>query len=157
LTVNQKAKYSSDLSSEPVLDLRRRSGRYPRSNLGSAFPLSRRKHAGRSANLDAVFSALSDPTRRAMLQRLSQGEVSVTELAKPFQISLPAVSKHLHVLESAGLLRREREGRFHILRLDPTPLISTVGWIEEYRPLWETQMNALSAYLEANAKEKEEP
>jgi DNA-binding transcriptional ArsR family regulator len=92
-----------------------------------------------------------------MLQRLSQGEVSVTEIAKPFQISLPAVSKHLHVLESAGLLRREREGRFHILRLDPTPLISTVGWIEEYRPLWETQMNALSAYLEANAKEKEEP
>jgi DNA-binding transcriptional ArsR family regulator len=87
---------------------------------------------------------------------LSQGEISVTELAKPFQISLPAVSKHLHVLESAGLLRREKEGRFHILRLDPAPLISTVAWIEEYRPQWETQMDALSAYLEGNAKEAKE-
>jgi DNA-binding transcriptional ArsR family regulator len=89
-----------------------------------------------------------------MLQRLSQGEVSVTELAKPFQISLPAVSKHLHVLESAGLVRREKEGRFHILRLDAAPLISTVAWIEEQRPLWETQLDALSAYLEDNHKEK---
>jgi DNA-binding transcriptional ArsR family regulator len=89
-----------------------------------------------------------------MLQRLSHGEVSVTELAKPFQISLPAVSKHLHVLESAGLLRREKEGRFHILHLDPAPLISTVAWIEENRPLWETQLDALSAYLEDNHKEK---
>jgi len=88
-----------------------------------------------------------------MLQRLSHGEVSVTELAKPFQISLPAVSKHLHVLESAGLLRREKEGRFHILRLDPVPLISTAAWIEEYRPLWETQLDALSAYLGRSPKE----
>jgi DNA-binding transcriptional ArsR family regulator len=87
-----------------------------------------------------------------MLQRLSQGEMSVTELAKPFQISLPAVSKHLHVLEIAGLLRREKEGRFHMLRLDPIPLISTAAWIEEYRPLWETQLDALSAYLVGNTK-----
>jgi DNA-binding transcriptional ArsR family regulator len=91
-----------------------------------------------------------------MLQRLSQGEVSVTELARPFPISLPAVSKHLDVLESAGLVRREKEGRFRMLRLDPAPLISTAAWIEEYRPLWETQMNALSAYLERSAREKEE-
>ena len=89
-----------------------------------------------------------------MLQRLSQGEVSVTELAKPFQISLPAVSKHLHVLESAGLLYREREGRFHRLRLNPTPLISTAAWIEEYCPLWEAQLDALSAYLEGRGREK---
>ena len=115
-----------------------------------------RGRSGRSLSLGAVFSALSDPTRRAMLQRLSQGKVSVTELAKPFQMSLPAISKHIHVLESTGLVRRERAGRFHILHLNPVPLISTAAWIQENLPMWETQMDALSAYLESEAKEKEE-
>lgn len=107
-----------------------------------------RQNVGTRQNLDAVFSALSDPTRRAILQRLSQGEATVTELANPFEISLPAISKHLHVLESAGLLTREKEGRIHRLRLDPTALISTAEWIDHYRPLWETQLDALSSYLE---------
>jgi DNA-binding transcriptional ArsR family regulator len=89
-----------------------------------------------------------------MLERLSLGEVSVGELAKPFQISLPAVSKHLNVLEDAGLLAREREGRIIKLHLDPTPLISTAVWIDEYRSLWETQLDALSTYMETIGKEK---
>lgn len=114
------------------------------------------KQGGRPSNLDAVFSALSDPTRRAILERLGHGEVSVTELARPFQISLPAISKHLHVLENAGLLYRERQGRFHKLRLNPTPLISGAAWIEEYRPLWEAQLDSLSTYLEGRGKEKRE-
>ena len=83
-----------------------------------------------------------------MLERLSRGESSVGELARPFQISLPAISKHLHVLENAGLLSREKHGRVHKLRLNPTPLISTAAWMEDYRPLWETQLEALSNYLE---------
>lgn len=132
------------------------SRRQRKSILGPTFVLLQRKHAGRQPNLDAVFSALSDPTRRAILERLGHGELSVTELARPFQISLPAISKHLHVLESAGLLYREREGRFHRLRLNPTPLISTAAWIEEYRPLWEAQLDSLSTYLEDGGKEKKE-
>jgi len=130
------------------------SRRHRKSSLGPTFVLLQKKQAERPLNLDAVFSALSDPTRRAILERLGQGEVSVTELARPFQFSLPAISKHLHVLETAGLLYREREGRFHRLRLNPTPLISTAAWIEEYRPLWEAQLDALSAYLEGRGREK---
>jgi len=129
-----------------------RSRRHRKSNLGPNFSL-RKKQGERLSNLDRVFSALADPTRRAILERLGQGEVSVTELARPFQISLPAISKHLHVLESAGLLTREREGRFHRLRLNPTPLISSAAWIEKYRPLWKAQLDALSAYLEHGDKE----
>ena len=130
-----------------------RSRRHRNSSLGPTF-LLQKKQAGRPSNLDAVFSALSDPTRRAILERLGHGEVSVTELARPFQISLPAISKHLHVLENAGLLYRERQGRFHKLRLNPTPLISGAAWIEEYRPMWEAQLDSLSAYLEGRGKEK---
>jgi DNA-binding transcriptional ArsR family regulator len=89
-----------------------------------------------------------------MLERLSLGEVSVGEIAKPFQISLPAVSKHLNVLEDAGLLAREREGRIIKLHLDPVPLISTAVWIDEYRSLWETQLDSLSTYMERIGKEK---
>ena len=105
--------------------------------------------------LSETFSALSDPKRRAMLERLSQGEASVGELAKPFQISLPAITKHLHVLENAGLLSREREGRVIKLHLNPSPLISTATWMEEYRPLWETQLDSLAAYFESLKAEKE--
>jgi len=89
-----------------------------------------------------------------MLERLSHGEVSVGEIAKPFQISLPAITKHLHVLENAGLLAREREGRVIKLRLDPTPLISTASWMDEYKPLWETQLDSLSSYFETLKLEK---
>lgn len=89
-----------------------------------------------------------------MLERLSQAEVSVTELARPFPISLPAVSKHLHILENAGLLTREKEGRVHRLHLDPTALISSATWMDQYRPFWETQLDALSEYLETGTKEK---
>ena len=116
--------------------------------MGRRGLLFRRKSVKTRQNLDAVFSALSDPTRRAILQRLSQGEASVTELANPFDISLPAISKHLHVLESAGLLTREKDGRTNWIRLDPTALISTAEWIDHYRPLWKTQLDALSTYLE---------
>jgi DNA-binding transcriptional ArsR family regulator len=92
-----------------------------------------------------------------MLERLSLGEVSVGELARPFQISLPAVSKHLNVLEDAGLLAREKQGRIIKLHLDPAPLISTAAWIDEHRSLWETQLDALSTYIETIAKEKGKP
>lgn len=77
------------------------------------------------------------------------------EIAKPFEISLPAITKHLHVLENAGLLSREREGRVIKLRLDPTPLIFTTTWIEEYKPLWETQLDSLTTYLKSPKEEKE--
>ncbi len=123
-----------------------------RGQLGPAFPKGRQFRG--STNLDATFSALSDPTRRAMLERLSQGELSVTELARPFRISLPAVSKHLRVLEEAGLLTREKEGRVHRLRLDATPLMSTAAWIAHYRSLWENQLEALGGYLEGGKKGK---
>jgi DNA-binding transcriptional ArsR family regulator len=120
--------------------------------VGRSTLFGQKKASG--SQLDAVFSALSDPTRRAMLERLSLGEVSVGEIAKPFQISLPAVSKHLNVLEDAGLLAREREGRIIKLHLDPVPLISTAVWIDEYRSLWETQLDSLSTYIERIGKEK---
>lgn len=82
--------------------------------------------------------------------------MSVTELAKPFQMSLPAISKHLTVLEESGLITRKRDGRIHRCRLDPTPLISTASWIARYRPLWEKHLDALGSYLErSNTKERE--
>jgi DNA-binding transcriptional ArsR family regulator len=85
---------------------------------------------------------------------LAKSEASVTDLAKPFGISLPAVSKHLKVLQTAGLLTRERQGRIHRLRLAPKPLFDTLEWMERYRPLWETQLDSLSSYLEREKKVK---
>jgi DNA-binding transcriptional ArsR family regulator len=99
--------------------------------------------------LDATFGALADPTRRAILARLARGEATVTELAKPFDVSLPAVSKHLRVLESAGLLRREIDGRIHRCRLAPAPMKEAAAWIATYRAFWEAQLDALANYLEA--------
>jgi DNA-binding transcriptional ArsR family regulator len=87
------------------------------------------------------------------LARLSEGEVSVTELARPFSLSLPAISKHLGVLENAELIIREKEGRFYWCRLEAAPLAKAAGWIELYRPLWERQLNALGNYLEGSRKE----
>lgn len=97
--------------------------------------------------LDRTFAALSDPTRRAILARLATGEVSVGELAEPFEMSLPAVSKHVKVLEDAGLLRRTRDGRVHRLRLDPAPMQEAADWIDRYRAFWEGRLDALARYL----------
>lgn len=97
--------------------------------------------------LNLVFSALSDPTRRAILERLSSGEASVGELAEPFDMSLPAISKHLGVLEHAGLLSRERDGRFFRCLLHAEPMRDAAMWIERYRRFWAQQFDALEAYL----------
>jgi DNA-binding transcriptional ArsR family regulator len=103
------------------------------------------------APLDATFGALADPTRRALLARLAQGEATVTELAKPFDVSLPAVSKHLRVLESAGLLQREIDGRVHRCRLAAEPMKDASAWIEKYRAFWESQFDVLARYLESTS------
>jgi DNA-binding transcriptional ArsR family regulator len=103
--------------------------------------------------LDATFGALADPTRRAILARLTLGEATVTELAAPFDVSLPAVSKHLRVLESAGLLQREIDGRIHRCRLAAQPMKDAAAWIETYRTFWEAQRDALAHYLESTGLE----
>jgi DNA-binding transcriptional ArsR family regulator len=97
--------------------------------------------------LDATFAALADPTRRAILSRLSLGEASVTELASPFAMSLPAVSKHLKVLERAGLIARGREAQWRPCRLQPEPLRDVADWVGEYRRFWEERFDRLDAYL----------
>jgi DNA-binding transcriptional ArsR family regulator len=97
--------------------------------------------------LSATFAALADPTRRAILARLASGESSVNDLAEPFDMSLPAVSKHLKVLERAGLIARRREAQRRPCRLQPQPLKEAAGWIEEYRHLWEHRLDELDAYL----------
>jgi DNA-binding transcriptional ArsR family regulator len=99
------------------------------------------------ASLNATFHALADPTRRAILARLEAGEASVTELAKPFRVSLPAVSKHLRVLEKAGLLARRRDGRVHRLGLVARPLRDAAVWLERYRRFWEDRFEALDQHL----------
>ena len=105
--------------------------------------------------LSAKFSALADPTRRAILARLALGETSVTELAAPFAMSLPAVSKHLKVLEHAGLIARSRDAQWRPCRLQPAPLKGVDDWLEEYRELWEQRLDRLEDYLhELQAKEK---
>jgi DNA-binding transcriptional ArsR family regulator len=102
------------------------------------------------AALDATFGALADPTRRAILARLAQGEAMVTELAEPFRVSLPAISKHVRVLEAAGLLERQVDGRVHRCRLAAQPMKNAAAWIEQYRSFWELQFDALEKYLETN-------
>ena len=97
--------------------------------------------------LSATFSALADPTRRAILARLVAGEASVTELAEPFDISLPAVSKHLKVLERAGLIARNRDAQWRRCRLDAAPLRSVSDWLDDYREFWEQRFDRLEAYL----------
>ena len=98
--------------------------------------------------LSEVFGALADPTRRAILARLALGETSVGELAEPFEMSLPAVSKHLGVLETAGLVQREKQGRVRRCQLDGRPLEAAATWIEAYRQFWETRLDSLARYLE---------
>ena len=106
-------------------------------------------------SLDATFAALADPTRRAILARLAEGEASVGELAKPFAISLPAISRHLRVLEGAELIRRKKDAQRRRCRLEPEPLRAAAEWIEQYRKFWEGRFDALAAYLE-EMKESEE-
>lgn len=108
--------------------------------------------------LNDVFSALSDPTRRAILARLALGETTVSELAEPFDMSLPAVSKHLKVLEGAGLLVRERQGRLHLCQLNGGPMRDVADWIERYRVFWDARLDSLADYLErTNKSTKEKP
>lgn len=104
--------------------------------------------------LSATFAALSDPTRRAILARLASGEASVMELAEPFDMSLPAVSKHLKVLEKAGLISRSREAQWRPCRLDAARLEEVSDWVGRYRVFWEQRLDRLDAYLkEVQAKE----
>ena len=107
--------------------------------------------------LSATFAALADPTRRAILARLASGETSVLELAEPFDISLPAVSKHLKVLERAGLIERGREAQWRPCRLQATPLKGVADWVEVYRRHWEESLDKLDSYLkELQRKNKAE-
>jgi DNA-binding transcriptional ArsR family regulator len=100
------------------------------------------------ARLDAVFAALSDRTRRTMLARLAGGPANVTELAKPFNMTLQAVGKHVRVLERAGLIRREIDGRIHHCSLNPLPLRDAEAWLERYRRFWDETLEALSGHFE---------
>jgi DNA-binding transcriptional ArsR family regulator len=105
--------------------------------------------------LSSTFAALADPTRRAILARLASGECSVTELAEPFEMSLPAVSKHLRVLERAGLIARGREAQWRPCRIEAAPLKQVAEWTEQYRRIWETKFDNLEIYLQQlQAKEK---
>ncbi len=97
--------------------------------------------------LSNTFAALADPTRRAILARLASGEASVSELAEPFEMSMPAISKHLKVLERAGLIARGREAQWRPCRLEAAPLKEAANWLEEYRRFWEESFDRLDEYL----------
>ena len=103
----------------------------------------------RSASLDGVFHALADPTRRAMLRTLAAGERNIGELAAPFHMSLAAASKHVRVLETAGLVRRRVEGRRHVCRIEPSPLAAAERWLRYYERFWTSRLDALEALLKA--------
>src|SRR6478735_7884744 len=98
--------------------------------------------------LDATFAALANPTRRAMLGRLAHGEATVNELAEPFNLSLPAISKHLKVLEKAGLVVRGQQAQYRPRSLDPGPLEEVSSWAEQYRPAWEARLDRMDTYLQ---------
>jgi len=107
-----------------------------------------------SVHLDNVFHALADPTRRAMLASLAQGEHTVTELAEPFRMSLAAASKHVKTLERAGLVRRTVQGRTHVCRLEPAPLAEAHDWLRFYERFWNERLDALAALFTPPDKEK---
>ena len=107
--------------------------------------------------LDSVFAALADPTRRAILARLAVGEASVTELARPFAMTLPAVSKHLRVLERAGLIARGRDAQWRPCRLEVGPLRDAADWMEPYRRFWDESFGRLDDHLTRMKEEKEKP
>ena len=105
--------------------------------------------------LSITFAALADPTRRAILARLSTGEATVTDLAEPFEMSMPAISKHLKVLERAGLVARSREAQWRPCRIEAAPLKDVAEWVETYRRIWEQRLDRLDDYLrELQSKEK---
>ena len=106
-----------------------------------------------SKRLDSAFSVLADATRRGILARLALGEATVSELASPFPVSLPAISRHLRVLEDAGFVRTRREGRNHWCALDPAPIREASGWLEKYRAFWEMRLDALARYLESEGSD----
>ena len=109
-----------------------------------------------SERLTTVFLALADPTRRAILERLARGEASGTELARPFSISVPAISKHLRVLEHADLILHRKDGRTHRFRLAARPLKEAATWLEHYRHFWEAQFDSLDTYLLTTAEEEQD-
>jgi DNA-binding transcriptional ArsR family regulator len=105
--------------------------------------------------LSSTFAALADPTRRAILARLADGEATVNELAEPFHLKLPTVSKHLKVLQRAGLVTQSRKAQWRPCRLEPAPLKDVADWVERYRRIWDERLNQLDAYLtELQTKEK---
>ena len=106
-------------------------------------------------SLDSTFAALADPTRRAMLTRLSAGSMPVTTLAEPFDVSLPAISKQLRVLQRAGLVAQDKDGRIRRCRLQAGPMKQAVDWIERYRRFWDQQLESLASYLEDGAEVEE--
>jgi len=105
-------------------------------------------------HLSTTFAALADPTRRAILARLASGETSVTALAEPFEMSMPAISKHLKVLEKAGLIARGREAQWRPCRLEAGPLKEVAGWVEYYRRFWEESLDRLDDYLQELQSQK---
>ncbi|MDQ3028115.1 MAG: metalloregulator ArsR/SmtB family transcription factor [Pseudomonadota bacterium] len=111
----------------------------------------------KSARLDAVFRALSDPTRRAMLRALAHGELTVGGLAEPFDMSLAAASKHIKVLEGAGLVRRDIQGRTHVCRLDAQPMHGGMEWMRYYEKFWSDRLDALEAALHAEDRSRPKP
>ena len=108
----------------------------------------RKDTAARSARLDAVFAALADPTRRAIIERLSRHEARVTEVAEPFPMSLNAVSKHIRVLEASGLIERHKKGREHFLSINARSLDEVDGWIERTRRYWDQRLDAMESLLD---------
>jgi DNA-binding transcriptional ArsR family regulator len=108
---------------------------------------ARQEAVSRSARLDAIFAALADPTRRAIIERLSRSEARVTDLAEPFPMSLNAVSKHIRVLEASGVVERRRKGRDHILSINTRSLDEADGWIEGMRRYWEARLDAMERLL----------
>src|SRR5438309_10463336 len=106
-------------------------------------------------HLDITFAALADPTRRAILARLASGEASVTELAEPFPMSMPAISKHLKVLERAGLIAKSREAQWRLCRLEAAPLREVASWMEPYRRFWDESFSRLDDHLLRMREEKE--
>ncbi|TYB93609.1 helix-turn-helix transcriptional regulator [Micromonospora sp. WP24] len=107
--------------------------------------------------VSTVFAALADPTRRAILARLAAGEATVNELAAPFPVSVQAISKHLNVLERAGLIVRTREAQWRRCRLEPAPLRTLAEWVDQYRKLWDDRYDTLDAYLDNLKGKNDEP
>jgi DNA-binding transcriptional ArsR family regulator len=115
---------------------------------------ARKEAASRAARLDAVFAALADPTRRAIIERLSRSEARVTEIAEPFRMSLNAVSKHIRVLELSGVIARRRQGRDHILSINTSSLDEVDGWIARTRGYWEGRLDAMERLLREIKKDR---